>query len=234
VIPPAPFLSSDRSGAREGGEPGNQSSDVYRVSSLFSMAELRSPVAVSSPLQRIRRMHPCSDGFGEADARLFCSLCFGSRSCVEVSGAGGGVAAIGLDFSAISGGRGTRLFVFSFAKGWASFPHGFCCCTTDGIGGGGLLVRPSVVWSTVMGLSSSPSLHKLATNDLSSISMRRSGETRRWLLRHLQQSLTPLVKSEGGSWSASGGSELRRRCVVGWWSCCLRFGVVKLEKTLED
>jgi hypothetical protein len=168
VIPPAPFLSSDRSSAREGGEPGNQSSDVYRVdtprvcSSLFSMAELRSPVAASSPLRRIRRMHPCSDGFGEADARLFCSLCFGSGSCVEVSDAGGGVAAIGLDFSAISDGRGTRLFVFSFAKGWASFPHGFCCCTTDGIGGGGLLVRPSVV-SMVVGLSSSPSLHKLAT-----------------------------------------------------------------------
>jgi hypothetical protein len=68
-------------------------------------------------------------------------------------------------------------------------------------------------------------------DDLSSISMRRSGETGRWLL-HLQQSLTPLMKSEGGSWSASGGSELRQRCVVR--SCCLRFGVVKLEKTLED
>jgi hypothetical protein len=37
---------------------------------------------------------------------------------VEVSGAGGGVAAIGLDFS-------MRLFVFSFAKGWASFPMDF-------------------------------------------------------------------------------------------------------------
>jgi hypothetical protein len=94
--------------------------------------------------------------------------------------------------------------VFSFVKGWASFPHGFCCCTTDGVGGGGLLVRPPVIWSTVAGLSSFPSLHKLAADDLSLISMRHGGEIGRWLLRHLQQSLTPLVKSGGGYWSASG------------------------------
>jgi hypothetical protein len=94
--------------------------------------------------------------------------------------------------------------VFSFVKGWASFPHGFCCCTTDSVGGGGLLVRPPVIWSTVAGLSSFPSLHKLAADDLSLISMRHGGEIGRWLLRHLQQSLTPLVKSGGGYWSASG------------------------------
>jgi hypothetical protein len=34
--------------------------------------------------------------------------------------------------------------------------------------------------------------------------MRHGGEIGRWLLRHLQQSLTPLVKSGGGYWSASG------------------------------
>jgi hypothetical protein len=61
-------------------------------------------------------------------------------------------------------------------------PYGFCCCIADDVGGGGLLVWPSVVWSTVAGLSFSPSLHKLAADDLSSISMRRDGETGCWLL----------------------------------------------------
>jgi hypothetical protein len=78
-------------------------------------------------------------------------------------------------------------------------------CATDSVGrgggGGGWLFRSSVGWQTATGLFSSPSPHKSATDDLSSIMMRLRGAGR-WLL-WLLQSLTPLVRSGDGSWRAS-------------------------------
>jgi hypothetical protein len=116
AIPPVLFLSSGQSGSGGGGEPGNRCVDVYRVDkSLFmprvrspsrSLVELRSPVAPLGLLRRISCVQACSDGgiFGEAAARLFCSLYFGSSSCVEVPSAGGSDVVISMDTSTIPGG----------------------------------------------------------------------------------------------------------------------------------
>jgi hypothetical protein len=43
LIPPALFLSGSRSGAKEGGEPGDQCADVYRVDNLLSSPRVCSP-----------------------------------------------------------------------------------------------------------------------------------------------------------------------------------------------
>jgi hypothetical protein len=184
--------------------------DVYRVDkSLFmprvrspsrSLVEIRSPMVPLGLLRRISCLQASDGGiFREADARLFCSLYFGSSSCVEVPSAGGGDAVISMDTSTVSGDGGTRAVSLLFCERVGFVPDG---CATDSVGGGGgWLFQSSVAWQTATDLFSTPSPHKSADDDLSSITMHLMG-VGRWLLR-LLQSLTPLVRSGDGSWRAS-------------------------------
>jgi hypothetical protein len=170
--------------------------DVYRVDkSLFmprvrspsrSLVELRSPMVPLGLLRRISCLQASDGGiFREADARLFCSLYFGSSSCVEVLSAGGGDAVISMDTSTVFNDGGTRSVSLLFCERWRRW-----------------VVVP-VIGCLVDGnrslFHSFPS--QVSDDDLSSITMHLAG-VGRWLLR-LLQSLTPLVRSGDGSWRAS-------------------------------
>jgi hypothetical protein len=126
---------------------------------LSLIAELMCPAATVSLLRQMRSLQACfedGDGgsnvvFGEAVARRFCLLYFGSGTCVVVSG-----------------GRGRR-FPFPCFCERDGIPDGFCCCATDDVGDGGWLFRVPVVWPPAAVFSSSPTLHKLAVDGLSSL-----------------------------------------------------------------
>ena len=168
--------------------------------------ELRFP-AMEEPLSwRIMVLHIfCDDdgvGFGvvsgEDTGRCFCGLCSGSGGRVKASVEGGGATAICFGVLSIAGGGGMS-FVWPLLcerVGLFGISVGFRGRAASVAGGGGVAFPTSVGQLTVVNLSSSPLLLKMAADVLSSFTMcfgLGAGSRLLW-----QQNFTPLRRIGGG------------------------------------